>query len=218
MCDDAGVPRATPTIALARRCGLGALLWCACTSPDGDGSADPTTADAGATEATTSEATTTAATGSAEDTASGPAVSVVGIDGWQLEDAAADPWAAERPVDADCTLGWGAEDGVFEVDTQLCTFGTFVQGAQVDIAAGDELELVLIHDALYSPDEGALAHLAVAVAGQIAWETEIEIPALQNYLRPVFAAPVDAPAGTPIHFHVHNHGYNNYRVVDLTVR
>ena len=195
---------------------MGALGIGACTSAGGDGGDDPSTS-AAATGSATTDVTTAAVTGSAEDTANGPPVSVVTIDGWQLEDPASDPWAAERPVDADCTLGWGAEDGVFEVDTELCSFGTFVQGAQVDFGAGDELELIMIHDALYSADEGAVAHIAVGVGGQIAWETEIEIPALENYLRPIFAAPVDAPAGTPIHLHVHNHGFNNYRVVDLTV-
>jgi hypothetical protein len=191
------------------------LLGVACTA-DGGSSSGSTAADSTLADSTTPTGSDT--TAAVDDTASGPPVSVVTIDDWRPEEPAADPWAAERPADAVCELGWGPEAGVFEVDSELCTFGTFVQPTLAPVVAGATMELIMVHDALYSEDAGAVAHVAVALGGEIAWETEVPIPSLQDYLRPTFAAPLDAPAGTPVHFHVHNHGYNNYRVVDLTVR
>jgi hypothetical protein len=191
-----------------------AALGIGCSGADpASSSSTSTTSGDGAETGVAASGTAAGSTGGAP----GPGVSLVTIDAWTLEDPAADPWS-DRPADAACEAGYGPEDGVFEVDTEVCAYGTFVQPSLVDVAAGDTLELILIHDALWSEDEGAVAHIAVAIGGVPAWETSIEIPALSDLVRPTFEAPLDAPAGSDVHVHVHNHGYNNYRVFDLTVR
>jgi hypothetical protein len=157
-------------------------------------------------------------TGSSGDGEPGLPVPLVRAEAWDLDAAADDPFADHRPAFVQCEIGWDVETGLFEVDTELCLYGAFVQASLVPIHAGDELELVLLHDALYSDDEGdTVAHVALALGSEIAWETELPIPSEASQVRPTWTATADLEVGSPIHFHVHNHGTNNYRLVALTV-
>jgi len=123
---------------------------------------------------------------------------------------------AERPDEVLCDLGWGVETGAFEVDTELCLYGAFGQPTLAEIHAGDTLEMLILHDALYAT-EPATAHLAIALDGELAWELEIPIPSEPGIVRPSWTAASDVPLGAPAYFHVHNHGANNYRLIELTV-
>lgn len=147
----------------------------------------------------------------------GPPVSLVTPEAWDLAAAADDPFADHRPEYVQCELGFDVETGVFEVDTALCLYGAFTQPTLAPIHAGDELELVLLHDPLYAEEGEATAHVAVALGSEIVWETELPIPSEAGQLRPTWTAARDVQIGSPVHLHVHNHGTNNYRLVALTV-
>jgi hypothetical protein len=198
---------------------LGASVHAGCAADDPASSGID--ADSGASWAGSDTTAGPATDGDGGDTAS-PAPSTPGplvdLAAWVPVAADADPWADERPADAVCDAGHRYEDMVFEVDSEICTFGTFVQPSLLPVRAGDELELILLHDNLYSTDEDAEAHVAIGLDGAMIWDTTIPIPMLQSLVRPTFVAPADAPAGTPVHFHVHNHGYNNYRMIQLEIR
>lgn len=188
----------------------GAVLWALA------GCGEPTTAmetgdDEGSTAASGSSGAVESSGGEP-----GPPMPLVRADGWELADAEGDPFAADRPALVQCELGYGVETGVFEVSTDLCAHGAFVQHTLAPIHAGDTIELVLLHDALYA-EEPATAHLGVGFGTEIAWETEVPIPSEPGQLRPTWTAPTDVAAASPVHFHVHNHGTNNYRFVALTV-
>lgn len=144
-------------------------------------------------------------------------VSLVRPEAWDLDAAADDPFADHRPEYVQCELGWDVETGLFEVDTGLCRYGAFVQPTLAPIRAGDQLELVLLHDALHSEEGPATAHVAVALGSEIAWETELPIPSEAGEIRPTWTASADVQVGTPIRLHLHNHGPNNYRLAALTV-
>lgn len=197
---------------------LGAPVSCRDSGPDASGSSGaPTTA------APTTGDETTAATGhssgttdSGLDTDTGSARSLVAPEAWAPTEAAEDPFADERPDPVECALGWAVETGAFEVDTELCLYGAFVQPSLAEIRAGETIELVVLHDALYA-SQPATAHLAIALGDRIAWETTLPIPSEPGLLRPSWTATADMAAGTAVHFHVHNHGTNNYRLIDLTV-
>lgn len=143
--------------------------------------------------------------------------SLVEPSGWSLDTDPPAALAADRPESVQCDVGWGLEDGVFEVDTELCNWGAFVQPSAVEIRQGDTVEIIILHDTLFSEDAGAVAHLALGLGDAVAWETAVMIPAPAGFLRPSIEADRDLPVGTPLHFHAHNHGYNNYRVVDIQV-
>jgi hypothetical protein len=133
---------------------------------------------------------------------------------WEV--AAADPFP-DRPDDTSCPLGFGIESGLFEIQSDLCRYGAFVQPSLAPVRLGDDVELILVHDALYAEDPGGQAHIGIALGDAIGWETWVPIPAEPGFFRPIFAAPADAPLGTPVTLHVHNHGVNNYRIVSATV-
>ncbi len=121
----------------------------------------------------------------------------------------------ERPDNVSCAAGWGEEEGLFEVDTDVCNYGAFVQPSLASIEPGDVLELVLVHDDLFA-DGPATAHMALAIEETIAWSEMRELPSPAEILRPTWVADASLPVGTNIFFHVHNHGANNYRLVALT--
>jgi len=169
------------------------------------------------------DASTTVVAGSSGEAGSsggssepGPPVPLVTAEAWELDAAADDPFADHRPQWVQCEIGFEVETGVFEVDTELCRYGAFVQTSLAPIHAGDTLELVLLYDALYA-EQDATAHVGLALGEEIVWETELPIPSEAGQLRPTWTAPADVQVNTPIHFHVHNHGTNNYRLVALTV-
>ncbi len=123
----------------------------------------------------------------------------------------------DRPSDVVCEFGYGLEDGLFELESDLCRYGGFVQPSLAPVRVGDTLELLLLHDNLVSDDPDAQAHVAIALGDDVVWETTIDIPAEASFIGPSWTSTVDAPAGTPVHVHVHNHGVNSYRLTELTV-
>ena len=149
-------------------------------------------------------------------TAVAMAQSLVRADSWEVDAAEDDPFPDERPELTMCEVGFDEETGAFEVATDLCRYGSFSQRTLAAIHEGDTLEFILIHDALYA-EEPAVAHVAITFGSEIAWETELAIPAEAAQIRPSWVAPADVAIGTDVHFHLHNHGVNNYRFIDLTV-
>lgn len=189
----------------------------ACRDPDPGPSTSGSTTTT--TSADSSDETSEGSSGSTSTTGvvtSGSAQSLVTPDAWLPAAADQDPLVDERPADVQCALGFGEEVGAFEVDTELCLYGAFAQPSLAPVQAGDTIELVLLHDDLYAVDP-ATAHLAIALGDDVVWQTEIPIPSEAALVRPSWTAAADVPVGTPVHFHVHNHGVNNYRLIDLTV-
>ncbi len=105
---------------------------------------------------------------------------------------------------------------VFSVYTELCSYATFMQPTVVPVRRGEFLNLRLWHFALLAP-EAAEAHLVVGIDGTGgALDERIAIPAESALMRKSWQAPQDYPAGTPVYFHVHNHGDNEYLFIELS--
>lgn len=168
-------------------------------------------------EASTGAAGSSSGAESSGGGAPGPAVPLVRAETWALATAAEDPFVDHRPTYVQCEVGFDVETGLFEVSTELCLYGAFVQPSLAEIHAGDELEVVLLHDALYSAEGETVAHVAVALGSTVAWQVELPIPSEAGQVRQAWVAPDDVEIGSPVHFHLHNHGTNNYRLVSLTV-
>ncbi len=155
-----------------------------------------------------------------ESTASAPApqgtAELIDLAAFELTPVELDPYT-DRPDDDTCEFGFGLEDGLFEIETDLCHYGSFSQPLLAPIRAGDTVEFVLVHDALYSEDPDAVAHISIALGQDIVWEQALAIPTPPWFLRPRWTSSVDKPEGTPLHLHLHNHGVNSYRIVEMTV-
>lgn len=129
-----------------------------------------------------------------------------------IADPDADPFADHRPTEVRCEFGFYSEFGVFEIDTGRCNYGVFSQPVAVDVPEGTTLELALVHDDLVS-ETPAVAHIALALPDVVVWEAEVEIPAAFGILDSSDVPLPAIPKGTPMTLHLHNHGFNAYRLV-----
>lgn len=148
---------------------------------------------------------------------------VVDPHGWMQADAATDAFASMRPPDATCdpVEGFGPDwlGGVpsWEINTDSCNYLTIAQTTIEDVRAGDPMGLRLWHFELASSEPDASAYVGVAIDGTIAWETAIPIPSEAALVTGEWEAPVDAPAGTEVQFHLHNHGVNSWDLLEINV-
>jgi hypothetical protein len=137
-------------------------------------------------------------------------VSLIESEAWMLLDSESDPWD-DGPAGTECSaLGYEVEGPYFEVDTELCPYGTFSQPALHGVREGEELTIVYWYLDLWSTDFGAEGHVAISVGGDVLVEEFIEIPADAEVRPSVLSAPRDIAEGEEITFHIHNHGYNNW--------
>lgn len=136
-------------------------------------------------------------------------------DAWTPVAAEADPLSAHRPDDVACPVStYGTEIGMFEVQTGACAYGAFAQPLVVDVRQGDRLVGTLWHDDLDAPEPSA-AHVAVLLGDHVLHEATVAIPGPANVLPFDVAAPADVGAGALLGFHIHNHGFNSWRIAAI---
>ncbi|MGB5810859.1 MAG: hypothetical protein WBG86_10030, partial [Polyangiales bacterium] len=85
-----------------------------------------------------------------------------------------------------------------------------------DIRAGDEIEVRGFHFALNAPFGGE-AHVGFVIGDELAFETTIAIPNPSGSMGGSWVATKDFPAGTPVLFHVDNHGANEYLLIEANI-
>lgn len=121
----------------------------------------------------------------------------------------------------------------YALDSAYCNYLTAMQLTLTDIEPGDEVRVRLWHFAL-TADEPAEAYIALQVGERMLWQARLPIPCRAGIVgsgagdcpeSPVPAeadpavstATFDAPAGTPIYFHIQNHGQNSYSLLEVTI-
>lgn len=104
-----------------------------------------------------------------------------------------------------------------DVTTDQCPRATVQQTTLHDIGEGDLVALNAWHDQLTAP-EPAEAVLALALGGEEVWRAELPIPQDPGAVVGEFTATQDWPRGTPLQWHVHNHGNNSYHLFAVVVR
>lgn len=146
----------------------------------------------------------------------GTMVNLVTAQRWQPLAAEDDPFADHRPAEVMCVLGlgWLYEATALEVNTGTCTYGAFGQPTLVDIVPGAALSLSVYHFDLLAP-EPATAHAAVMIGDHVIFEREVAIPGKAEVFTIDLVAEFAAPAGTPVVFHLHNHGQNAWTFASL---
>ena len=154
------------------------------------------------------------------EVADGPqveSVQLVEANGWAVQPAAEETVSGHRPADVTCPdNSWYDEDGALEVQTGYCNYLSLAQPGQAAIAKGDSLHLVLWHGNLAS-DAPAQAHVAITVAGRTVWEKDVKIPSEADIYDVRIPIDFDAPAGSKVEYHLHNHGYNTWTLLQLEV-
>lgn len=201
-----------------------ALLLLSCRAADGDKDA-PTASDSasavhdsdgggGADSGTTDGGTGGGSTdgGSTDGGTDGGTFDLVDPYAWVALGAEDDPFASHRPETVECEPEALSVDlGLFEVDTGACDYLSASQPSLAAVAAGDRLGVLMYHDSLTFWTE-AEAHVALALGDDVVWEASIAIPASSEVYSVELEAPADAPAGTPVTFHLHNHGSNTWNL------
>jgi len=188
---------------------LAAFAWLLVSGCDENPPAAPHTSSTGVAAQTSSDAS--GVPSDLEGT-----TSLIDLGAFEKTSAADDPFD-DRPADIACEFGFGLEDGFFEFESDLCRYGAFSQPALAPIRVGDTLDFLLLHENLVSSEPDAQAHVAIALGEDIVYEAVIDIPAEANFLDEQWVSTLEVPEGTPVHFHLHNHGINSYRLAELAV-
>ncbi|MCB9734063.1 MAG: hypothetical protein H6745_15810 [Deltaproteobacteria bacterium] len=152
----------------------------------------------------------------------GGRVQLVAHEDWEVAPLEADPFAEfapavtqECPVDARLLEDFSGTLS-YSVRTLDCGYTTVEQPSLVDTCAGDTLYVWIWHFALTAP-ENATAHLAVQIGDDRVWEKAIPIPSDSGLFTDRVPLTKDYPAGTPVYFHVRNHGSNSYNLLELSL-
>lgn len=145
-------------------------------------------------------------------------VALVSPEKWALVSAAEDPFG-DRPKDAVCPSFAYTPHPVndtkgLEISTGACRYFTASQGLQVEIGEGEQVRVVLWHDILRA-EEAAQAHVALRLGSSLVWEQRVPIPAEKGLVVGSWRANERFAAGTPVFFHLHNHGANVWLLVSI---
>lgn len=135
---------------------------------------------------------------------------------WEPLDVSDDPFAAHRPSPVRCPeLAILLEGEVLEINTELCNYFAVVQALPQTLRPCEPVQLVMTHEALFF-DEPATAHVALHIGEHLVWEERVDIPGPRGLLAPTFQVPEEIPAGSPVKFHLHNHGVNTWNLLSVT--
>ena len=142
-------------------------------------------------------------------------IDVVDNDLWSFVSEENDPFRAVRDPEAECNpLGVSVEGGGLEVQTDGCVFVTMTQPAQYKAKQRHQLDILTYHSALFS-DPDSLGYMAVAIGEDIVWEQTVPIPGDADVYSVTLESFPALSVGTPVYFHVHNHGANSWKLAHI---
>jgi hypothetical protein len=98
----------------------------------------------------------------------------------------------------------------------LCNWLTLEQPSLRAIRAGDEVEVRARHSQLTAPVPGT-ATMGFVIGDEQVLEYSVAIPTDFAFPSETWTAPKDYPAGTPLLFHVDNHGANEYMLIEVNI-
>lgn len=99
----------------------------------------------------------------------------------------------------------------------LCDWITLTQPSLRDIRAGDRVEVRMRHSELTAPVPNEDARMTFVIGDQVVLDYTVLIPSPFRFPSVVWTAPADVPAGTPLLFHVDNHGSNEYMLIEVNI-
>lgn len=145
---------------------------------------------------------------------------LIAHDNWRLATAEEDPWAAFRPADIACPSGSrNPEDfaGTYSygIATAECPYTTMVQETLADACKGESFYVWHWNFALTAP-ANSTSHIGVQL-GATRWGVTRAIPSDAALAAEAIILDEDVAKGSPIFFHVRNHGANTYQLLDLLI-
>jgi hypothetical protein len=138
---------------------------------------------------------------------------------WQLLEWSEDPFS-DGPSLPCPPLSAGDEslggELVYAIRTERCPSLTVRQASRRAVLAGDSISVRAYHFPLTAP-ENASAQLVLRLGEREIFRRELPIPSDASELSETWIADDDYPVGTPILFHVQNHGANEYALIAVDV-
>ncbi len=134
---------------------------------------------------------------------------------WDYVLPTSDPFYSHDPDADPCpSVGYKAENGFFELETDYCAIASFSQPVPEDLSAGTRLRFVVWNLDLWAPEPyEALRFLRL---GEVEiWTVTTPVPGDEDVEELILDVPVDVPAGTLAWFHLRNHGVNSWRIGDV---
>lgn len=109
-------------------------------------------------------------------------------------------------------------DGVLDVSTGDCNYFAVEQPALRDVPAGSVVSFTLSHLDLFDPNsESAQAHVALMIGSSLLWERTVPIPSPALIYHEQIILEDAVSADDPVFFHLHNHGTNEWKLLDIVV-
>lgn len=104
----------------------------------------------------------------------------------------------------------------WSVTTGACNWATVSQPLPRALEAGEELLLEVFW---FSQRDfpGGTARIGLALDDEIVFTKELQVPAEAELLETFVGVPRDMPRGTPVRFHIGNHGTNSWNLIDISV-
>ena len=141
---------------------------------------------------------------------------------WEVTDAGQDRFGVP-PAEVKCTDGIDNQaeslggEFVYSISTvNLCDYLTASQPSLKALAKNDKLVLRFFHASLTAPID-AVATAAIIIGDDVLWQQEFTIPQQSELIDFSCTVSRDYPKGTPILFHVDNHGANEYALISLAI-
>lgn len=155
-----------------------------------------------------------------EPAVTGSPRALIDHDKWRVATPKDDPWVEFRPPDIACPEGSRQPEDfagtyAYGIITSRCPYTTLVQETLADACKGESLYIWLWNYALTAP-ENSTAMLGVELGGT-RWSVTRPIPGPAALVAEEVILEDDVPRGSPIFFHVRNHGSNSYELLDLII-
>lgn len=138
---------------------------------------------------------------------------------WQILDFGEDPFSDGPSLACPPLSGTDESLGgelVYAIRTERCPSLTVRQASRRAVLAGDTITVRAYNFPLTAP-ENATAQLVVRLGEREIFRRELPIPSDAAELSDTWTADDDYPVGTPILFHVQNHGSNEYVLIAVDV-
>jgi hypothetical protein len=156
-----------------------------------------------------------AGTGPCNAPINGEREALIDHDLWRVAGAHEDPWASHRPGVLTCPdWGHGREGSTYEVNTGDCNYITLVQETKRRLCTGTSIEAVFWHLPLWAA-EPTQGHVSITLGTTGLLDETLEIPGNGNSYTPRITLDRNLAAGTPIRLHIHNHGRNDWTLLEV---
>ena len=153
--------------------------------------------------------------GGKSDTSIGVFKEIIDLESWTLADPTTAPFPSHQPDEINCTnSAFEIESSQLEVSTDRCNYISIDFEALQTVPMGTSVKSLILHTGLWAPEPGE-AHVAWVFNDTVFWELSPEIPASTEFYFHEAELPVTITQGDIVHFHLHNHGANDWKVAEF---